>query len=106
MPVALFCSSGKPPRPGVAGRARQAAATIAAAANFCMALGYSLDEIKGRHHRMFVAPAEASGRDYQQFWDSLRRGEFLLRGGTAIALLPGQLEGLRNADIPFPGILR
>jgi methyl-accepting chemotaxis protein len=44
--------------------------------NFCAALGYSLDEIKGKHHRMFVPQADASSAAYRQFWDSLRRGEF------------------------------
>lgn len=44
--------------------------------NFLKALGYSLDEIKGQHHRMFVDPVDANAPDYQQFWDSLRRGEF------------------------------
>ena len=29
---------------------------ITANANFCDAIGYALDEIKGRHHRMFVEP--------------------------------------------------
>ena len=44
--------------------------------NFLNAIGYSLDEIQGRHHRMFVEEAVANGPDYQQFWDKLRRGEF------------------------------
>lgn len=44
--------------------------------NFLGAMGYTLDEIKGRHHRMFVDPAYASSRDYSQFWASLRAGEF------------------------------
>jgi methyl-accepting chemotaxis protein len=48
---------------------------ITANENFCGAMGYGLDEIKGRHHRMFVDPAYAQSADYQQFWDKLRRGE-------------------------------
>jgi methyl-accepting chemotaxis protein len=43
--------------------------------NFCKAMGYGLDEIKGRHHRMFVDPAYASSGEYQDFWERLRRGE-------------------------------
>jgi PAS domain S-box-containing protein len=43
--------------------------------NFLRALGYSLEEIKGHHHSMFVAPAERSSAAYQQFWEKLRRGE-------------------------------
>jgi methyl-accepting chemotaxis protein len=44
--------------------------------NFLKALGYRLDEIVGRHHRMFVDPVEAAGGDYARFWDKLGRGEY------------------------------
>ncbi len=44
--------------------------------NFLDLMGYSQDEIKGKHHRTFVEPEEAGGRGYAEFWDSLRRGEF------------------------------
>jgi methyl-accepting chemotaxis protein len=43
-------------------------------ANFTNALGYSLSEIQGAHHRMFVLPAEANSPDYQRFWSELRAG--------------------------------
>ncbi|MEO5808006.1 methyl-accepting chemotaxis protein [Devosia sp.] len=49
---------------------------LAANANFCQALGYSLDEIKGRHHRMFVETAYAAGSEYRDFWERLGRGEY------------------------------
>lgn len=42
--------------------------------NFCETLGYELQEIVGRHHRMFVDPAEASSVEYSQFWSSLAAG--------------------------------
>ncbi|MEM1224474.1 MAG: PAS domain-containing methyl-accepting chemotaxis protein [Planctomycetota bacterium] len=42
---------------------------------FLATLGYQLDEIRGKHHRMFVRPEEGSSHQYAQFWDSLRRGE-------------------------------
>ena len=45
-------------------------------ANFCSALGYELAEIKGKHHRIFVNPAEASSAEYREFWNRLGRGEF------------------------------
>ena len=48
---------------------------ITANDNFCKAMGYGLDEIKGKHHRMFVDPAYAQSAEYQQFWETLRRGE-------------------------------
>lgn len=44
--------------------------------NFLSALGYELEEIQGRHHRMFVDPAAASNAEYQELWQSLNRGEF------------------------------
>ena len=44
--------------------------------NFCAALGYRLDEIRGRHHRLFVEPAYAASQEYRQFWEGLKRGEF------------------------------
>jgi methyl-accepting chemotaxis protein len=49
---------------------------IAANDNFLATLGYRLDEIKGRHHRIFVNDADASSPAYRQFWDKLNRGEF------------------------------
>lgn len=45
-------------------------------ANFLAALGYSLDEIVGKHHRMFVDPAYAQSDEYREFWAQLNRGEF------------------------------
>ncbi len=44
--------------------------------NFLNALGYSLDEIKGKHHRMFCDPAYTSSSEYRAFWDKLGRGDF------------------------------
>ena len=44
--------------------------------NFLKALGYTLEEVKGRHHSMFVEPAYKDSADYRQFWDKLNRGEF------------------------------
>lgn len=49
---------------------------LTANANFLGAMGYTLDEICGKHHSMFVEPAEAQSSDYRAFWEKLRRGEF------------------------------
>jgi methyl-accepting chemotaxis protein len=49
---------------------------IGANDNFLAALGYSLDEIQGKHHRMFCDPAYTSSPQYRAFWDKLGRGEF------------------------------
>jgi methyl-accepting chemotaxis protein len=50
---------------------------LSANENFCKALGYSLSEIKGQHHSMFVEPGYASSAEYRAFWDKLSRGDFL-----------------------------
>jgi methyl-accepting chemotaxis protein len=44
--------------------------------NFLGTLGYSLDEIRGQHHSMFVDPAYRQSAEYRQFWERLGRGEF------------------------------
>ncbi|MFI5914836.1 PAS domain S-box protein [Dactylosporangium sp. NPDC051541] len=44
--------------------------------NFLDLLGYGLDEIRGRHHKLFVDPADAASDQYQDFWERLKRGEF------------------------------
>jgi PAS domain S-box-containing protein len=43
--------------------------------NFLSAMGYSLDEIKGKHHSMFAEPQYAASNEYKEFWASLGRGE-------------------------------
>lgn len=43
--------------------------------NFLKLMGYGLDEIVGKHHSIFVDPAEVRSPDYQAFWDRLRSGE-------------------------------
>ena len=49
---------------------------ITANDNFLKTLGYSLDEIKGHHHRMFVEPGEREGAAYAEFWAALNRGQY------------------------------
>lgn len=44
--------------------------------NFLQLMGYSLEEIRGRHHRTFLEPADAASLEYQAFWERLARGEF------------------------------
>jgi methyl-accepting chemotaxis protein len=39
-------------------------------------LGYSLADVKGKHHSMFVEPAYANSPEYARFWEQLRRGEY------------------------------
>lgn len=50
---------------------------LAANERFLQAIGYTLEQVRGKHHRMFCEAAEASSSDYQAFWDKLRRGEYV-----------------------------
>ena len=59
--------------------------------NFCATLGYSLDEIVGQHHAMFVDAATKQSVEYRQFWEKLGRGEYdagqycrVAKGGRAV----------------------
>ncbi|MEZ6092672.1 MAG: methyl-accepting chemotaxis protein [Pirellulaceae bacterium] len=44
--------------------------------NFLKTVGYSLDEIKGKHHRMFVDPKFTETAEYKAFWEKLAGGDF------------------------------
>lgn len=44
--------------------------------NFLATVGYSLGEIKGKHHRIFCRPEYTASRDYFDFWTRLSKGEF------------------------------
>ncbi len=49
---------------------------ITANENFLAIIGYRLEEIVGKHHRMFVDPAYRDSAEYREFWQKLNRGEF------------------------------
>ncbi|MFT5520650.1 MAG: PAS domain-containing protein, partial [Enterobacterales bacterium] len=49
---------------------------ITANDNFCNAMGYTLDEIQGKHHSMFAEESLKGSPEYKQFWEKLNRGEF------------------------------
>ena len=44
---------------------------------FLSGMGYSLAQIKGKHHRMFCLPEEYNSAEYQNFWRRLNNGEFV-----------------------------
>ena len=44
--------------------------------NFLKTLGYTLAEVQGQHHRMFVEPAYRDSSEYKLFWEKLGRGEY------------------------------
>jgi methyl-accepting chemotaxis protein len=44
--------------------------------NFLEAMGYTLDEIQGKHHSILVEPEVRSSAEYKEFWSRLNRGEY------------------------------
>jgi methyl-accepting chemotaxis protein len=58
---------------------------ITANANFLNAMGYTLEEIRGKHHSMFVDKERRDNAEYREFWDSLRRGEYQAREFKRVA---------------------
>ncbi|MBW9056147.1 PAS domain S-box protein [Rhizobium mesosinicum] len=57
---------------------------VTANENFCKTMGYSLDEIRGKHHSMFVDRAYAASSDYAEFWSELRSGRFQAQEFTRV----------------------
>jgi methyl-accepting chemotaxis protein len=81
---------------------------ITANDNFLAAVGYSLDEIRGKHHRMFVLPGERDSAAYREFWAKLGRGEYQAaeykrvgKGGKEIWILASYNPILDDAGRPF-----
>ncbi len=44
--------------------------------NFLSLMNYSLKEIKGKHHSLFLDPRDAQSQSYKDFWEDLRKGNF------------------------------
>ncbi|MBR0792297.1 PAS domain-containing methyl-accepting chemotaxis protein [Bradyrhizobium manausense] len=81
---------------------------ITANRNFLDAMGYSLDEIKGKHHSMFVTPEDRASAAYGAFWAKLGRGEFeagefkrIAKGGREIWILASYNPILDETGKPF-----
>ena len=81
---------------------------VTANENFLKALGYALDEIKGKHHSMFVTPEDRASAAYAEFWARLNRGEFeaaeykrLGKGAREIWILATYNPILDEAGKPF-----
>ena len=58
--------------------------------NFLDAMGYTLAEVRGKHHRMFCEPSLAASADYAEFWQRLAAGQF--EGGIYKRLAKGGRE--------------
>ncbi|MBN3967735.1 PAS domain-containing methyl-accepting chemotaxis protein [Pseudomonas gregormendelii] len=50
---------------------------LSANRNFLKVMGYSVEEIQSRHHRLFCTPKYANSAAYQSFWSRLGNGEFI-----------------------------
>jgi len=81
---------------------------LAANENFLNAMGYSLAEIQGKHHSMFVPSAERDGAAYREFWAALNRGEFqaaeykrIGKGGKEVWILASYNPVLDEKGKPF-----
>lgn len=48
---------------------------IKANQNFLDGMGYTLEQIVGKHHSMFCSAQEASSLEYKQFWEQLNTGQ-------------------------------
>ncbi len=51
---------------------------ITANQQFLDGMGYRLEQIKGKHHRIFCEREEAESPAYREFWARLNRGEFVV----------------------------
>jgi len=58
---------------------------LSANENFCAAMGYTADQVIGKHHSMFCEPSYANSDDYRQFWKNLAAGRFDKRQYKRIA---------------------
>jgi methyl-accepting chemotaxis protein len=81
---------------------------ITANENFLKTLGYSLGEIQGKHHSMFVEPAMRDSAAYREFWASLNRGEYqaaeykrIGKGGKEVWILASYNPILDEKGKPF-----
>ena len=79
-------------------------AILDANANFLAVMGYDLDEVRGRHHSLFMDEAERASPAYREFWAALARGTFqssefrrIARGGRAV-FIQGTYNPITDAD--------
>jgi len=78
--------------------------------NFLKAMGYTLDEIRGKHHSMFVDPDYRDSPGYKQFWEKLGRGEFdagqykrIAKGGKEVWIQASYNPVFDGSGKPFYG---
>lgn len=66
--------------------------------NFLSVMGYRQEEVLGQHHSIFVEPSFRDSREYAEFWERLRKGEFQAAQYKRIAKSgkPVWIEGAYN----------
>ncbi|HTZ79177.1 MAG TPA: PAS domain-containing methyl-accepting chemotaxis protein [Stellaceae bacterium] len=81
---------------------------ITANENFLRAMGYSLTEVQGKHHSMFVEPAYRDSAEYREFWAKLARGEYQMaeykrlgKGGREVWIQASYNPILDRSGTPF-----
>lgn len=81
---------------------------ITANDNFLSVLGYSLADIKGKHHQMFCENSFVQSPDYRLFWEKLNRGEFqcgeykrIGRGGKEVWIIASYNPVLGDDGKPY-----
>ncbi|MGZ8373497.1 MAG: methyl-accepting chemotaxis protein [Nitrospira sp.] len=75
---------------------------------FLQTMGYSLEELKGKHHSMFVAPSYRGTTEYRSFWEKLGRGEYdagqfqrMAKGGREVWLQASYNPVMDEMGRPF-----
>ena len=81
---------------------------VTANENFLTAMGYSLAEIQGKHHRTFMPAGEGDSSSYREFWAALNRGEYragefkrIGKGGKEVWILASYNPKLDETGMPF-----
>jgi methyl-accepting chemotaxis protein len=72
---------------------------VEANALFLSTMGYSLEELKGQHHRIFCPPDCTNSADYDAFWPRLARGD-VTEGVFQRRTKSGKLVWLQGAYNP------
>ncbi|MAS24037.1 MAG: chemotaxis protein [Oceanospirillaceae bacterium] len=80
--------------------------------NFTTTVGYQLSDITGKHHRIFCEPEFAESDEYRQFWQRLKKGEFVsgrfkrLTKSGDIVWLEASYNPLFDADGKLTGFIK
>jgi methyl-accepting chemotaxis protein len=81
---------------------------LTANGNFLNTFGYSLEEVRGRHHSLFVEAGHADSGEYRSMWSKLARGEYdagqyrcVAKGGRAVWIQASFNPILDAAGKPF-----